>query len=228
MHKRRGWRDEVPPTPGTQNQPGWGGIVYNATSGPVTSVTASFTVPSLSGSTGALASIWVGIGNVMQTGIYAAYYTGYPGDIVTSPHWTWFLGGGVTSQFWDPSAYYSSAGDALTLTLAVVGDYWVATQVNATQGWSYASSTPTQSVNSALGQWNWPYNTAEVIIENEKAAGGGTGLPDYGTLTFSNIATVPALVTADLTYITTVNTHTDQTPGTYSGGAFTMTWANYD
>lgn len=204
-------------------QTGWGGMVYQATSAPVTSVTATFTVPALAGDTGALCSIWVGIGNVMQTGIYSAYNTGSAGNNDPYPAWTWFIQGTGASQFWDSAVYPIAAGDSLTLTLAIAGNYWVATQANHTKGWSYANSTPVQAVGVVTSEWGYPFSTAEIIIEKE----GTANLPDYGTLTFTGIATVPAIVTDDIGYITTVNTNTDQTPGTYSGGSFTMTWNAY-
>jgi hypothetical protein len=225
LERTNTWDGDWPPVPGTSTQTGWGGLVYQATSAPVTSVTATFTVPALSGDAGAYSSIWVGIGNVMQTGIYSIYDTGHSGNNNPLSSWTWFISGsgGAGSEFWDISVYPLAAGDVLTLTLAITGNYWVATQVNHTEGWSVTSSTPVQSVGVCTGQWNYPYNTAEIIIEKE----GSNDLPDYGTLTFSNIATVPAINTFDLNYITTVNVLTDQTPSAYSGGAFTMSWNNF-
>lgn len=215
--------DWPPPVPGNSTQTGWGGMVYQATSAPVTSVTATFTVPTLSGNAGAVASCWVGIGNVFQTGIYLSYNTGSAGNNDPYPAWTWFIQGNGASQFWDSAVYPIAAGNSLTLTLALAGNYWVATQANATQGWSYANSTPVQAVGIATSTWGYPFNTAAIIIEKE----GSANLPDYGSLTFTNIATVPAIVAADIGYITTVNSSTDQTPGTYSNGSFTMNWAAY-
>ncbi len=217
------WDGSWPPVPGTSNQPGWGGLSYLATSAPVTSVTASFTVPSLTGDAGSDCSIWVGIGNVMQTCIYSAYNTGYPGNNDTICPWTWFIQGNGASELWDVAAYPVKAGDSMTLTLALTGNYWVATQVNATSGWTATSRTSVQAVGIATSAWGYPFNTAEIIIEKE----GTADLPNYGSLTFSNIAATPAIVTADLNYINTVNTNTDQTAGTYANGSYTMTWNNY-
>ena len=222
------WQGSWPPqpdpdTPGSSTQTGWGGMVYLATSAPVTSVTATFTVPSLTGNAGALCSIWVGIGNVFQTGIYSAYNTGSPGDNDPYPTWTWFIQGNGASNLFDAAPWPVAAGDSMTLTLALAGSFWVATQVNSTEGWSYVNSVPVQAVGIVTSAWGYPFNTAEVIIEKE----GSANLPDYGSLTFTSIATTPAIVPGDINYITTVNTNTDQTPGTYSGGNFTMTWNNF-
>lgn len=222
------WQGEWPPrpspdTPGNSTQTGWGGMVYQATNAPVTSVTATFTVPSLSGNAGALCSIWVGIGNVFQTGIYSAYNTGSSGNNDPYPGWTWFIAGNGASNLWDIAAWPVAAGDSMTLTLALSGNYWVATQVNNTESWSYVSQVPVQAVGIVTSAWPYPMSTGEVIIEKE----GASNLPNYGSLTFTNIVTVPAIVPAAISYVTTVNTSTDQTPGTYSGGNFTMTWNNY-
>jgi hypothetical protein len=212
-----------PGVPGTKTQPGWGGILYTATSAPVTSVTATFTVPSLSGETGAVASIWVGIGDVMQTGIYCSYDEGQPGNYSNLWPWTWWISGNGAAELWDASAFPVAAGDSMTCSLSVGATTWTATLANATEGWSYANVRAIQAVNVAISDWPFPLNAAGVIIEKE----GTHPLPDYGTLTFTDIVTTPAIVAEDVTYITTVNTDTDQTPGTYSAGSFTMTWHNY-
>lgn len=212
-----------PPTPGVSTQTAWGGIVFTSPTAPVTSVTATFNIPTLSGNTGALASIWVGIGNVFQTGIYSAYNTGSSGNNNPSPPWTWFISGNAVNQFWDAAVYPLAAGDSMTLTLSLSGNYWVATQVNHTENWSYTNNTPVQAVGIGISQWNYPWSTAAIIIEKE----GSANLPDYGSLTFTNIATTPAINPAYLNYVSTVNTNTDQTPGTFSNGAFTMTWNNF-
>ena len=224
---RRGRVDNYEPPPGAplvpgSNQPGWGGYVFASTSAPVTSITASFTIPTLSGQTGSDCSIWVGIGNVMQTGIYSTYNTGSTGNNDTIAPWTWFISGNGASEFWDPAVYTLTAGDSMTLTLALSATFWTATQVNHTAGWNYANATPVLATGVATSTWEYPYNTGEVIIENEN-----TNLPNYGTLTFSSIAMVPAINATYIDAITTVNTSTDQTPGAYSAGSFTMTWSNY-
>lgn len=225
--ERRGstWQGEWPPrpdpdTPGNSTQTGWGGMVYQATNAPVTSVTATFTVPSLSGNAGALCSIWVGIGNVFQTGIYSAYNTGFPGNNSPLPSWTWFIQGNGASNLWDEPAWPVVAGDSMTLTLALSGNFWVATQTNNTESWTYVNQVPVQAVGIVTSAWGYPFNTAEVIIEKE----GASNLPNYGSLTFTNIAATPAIVPAAISYVTTVNSSTDQTPGTFSGGNFTMSW----
>jgi len=214
--------DQSGPVPNAANNTIWGGIQCNSANAPVTSITATFTVPTLSGQAGSEGSIWVGIGNIFQTGIYSFYDTGHSGNNNTLTSWTWFIAGNGASQFWNTALYPSSAGDVMTLTLALSGNYWVSTQSNATQSWTYTNSTPVQAVGIATLGWQYPQNDAVVIIENENS-----NLPNYGTLTFSNISMTPAIDPANITYLTTVGAHTQQTPGTLSGGAFTMTWNNF-
>lgn len=214
-----------PGAPNTGTQTGWGGVVFSQPSEPVTSITATFTIPTLSGETGAVCSIWVGIGNVMQTGIFCYYVSGASGnnEFLDSP-WTWFLSNQTapgTNCIWDTSTFTLAAGNELTLTFSYDETYWYSTQTNHTAGWSYTQQATIQSVNLGNDTWNFPYPNAEIIIEKESAA-----LPNYGTLVFSDVATTPAINTSYITYVDTVNTDTDQT-GVYSNGTFTMTWENY-
>lgn len=196
------------------HQGGWGGYVASNPDG-FTSVSAAFTVPSLSGSSGALCSIWVGLGNVKQTGIFLAYDSGGTGNAVCNA-WTWFLPSG---ELWDTSAYPVKAGDELTLSLSYDDSYWYAEITNATGSWAYTEKKSIQAAligDEAPGGWPFPLTTAEVIIENEGS------LPDYGTVTCADITAVPAF---DSPYpLATIGTAIAQVPGPFSGGSFTMTW----
>lgn len=226
------------PFPGASSGTYYGGINIPSASAPVTSITASVTVPTLSGQSGSLASAWVGFSsgaNILQTGFYFAYdntKTGNCGFAGLSP-WTWWLGGANSngSEIWDPTAFPLTAGDSLTLSMSYSPTgYWTVTQTNNTKSWTYTEYKSFQSVGTCLTAWPYPLNSAYIIIENELADAGqaGSNLPNYGTMTFSDIAMVPAVNPSTVTYITTVdNTHTTQSPGAYSGGAFTMTWGAY-
>ena len=221
--RKNTWKGD-PPVPGTTTQTGWGGIVFNCATGPVTACAGTFTVPSLSGEDGSLCSIWIGIGNVMQTGIYSQYYTGSPGDNDPYPSWTTFIdgSGGGAIQFWSDSRSVT-AGDSVTLEMTLEDDYWTCTQTNSTAGWSYSNVTSCRAVSIVNTQWSYPFNQAEWIIEKE----GSSYLPDYGTLTWTGMSSTPSIDSSSLSYVSTVNTSTDQTPGTYSDGEFTMTWHAY-
>jgi hypothetical protein len=215
--------------------PIWGGAVFVGSSAPTTSITATFTVPPLKGRPGSYASVWVGIGDVMQTGIYLIYDSTQPGNAACSP-WTWFISGNGAGEIWAGNvfnagtAYFPvSAGDSLTLTLSLDSSYWYATQVNHTRGWRYEQKQSVQAVNIASSVWNFPYRDCEVIIENENT---GTekpvyNLPDYGTVTFTDIAAVPAIDPSSILYLSSAQTKVDQSPGIYADGTLTMKWENY-
>lgn len=217
----------VPAPAGTQ--PGWGGVVFGEHSS-YTGITADFTIPSsLPAESGDLVSIWAGIGNVYQCGIYMAYDSAKPGGVSTSP-WSWWLAG--AGELWDATAYPTGAGDSLSLSIEVTGANWLMTIANATQGWSYTEVKSTLCLN--LGTWattsggaqsspGWiyPVGSAEVIIEKE---GAGT-TTDYGSITFTNVTTTPPATVAPSSLFT-VNTAVDQYPGAFdvANGSFTMHW----
>lgn len=212
----------------------WGGCTFAAESGPVTSISATFTIPSFSGDGGAtggsLISIWVGMGNVLQTGVYCEYDTSYSGNVgpYLSP-WTWWLFGTDSngSEIWDQSAFPTASGDVMTCSMSYSGSYWTVEQTNATKDWSWTEYKSFQSVGTCITAWPYPLNDGCVIIEYENGGASGVTLPDYGTVTFTDISMTPAINTSSINYITTANVHTNQTPGTFSDGSFTMTWNNY-
>ena len=196
------------------HQGGWGGYVAGNPDG-FTSVTAAFTVPSLTGQAGSLCSIWVGLGNVKQTGIYLAYNTGDSGNAAANP-WTFFL---PASELWSTTYYPVKAGDALTLTLSFDASYWYAEITDVTQGWAYTEKKSIQAAEIGGGS-PFPLTTAEVIVENEN-----TNLPDFGSVTFTGITSSPAFTSP--MPIAIANAAIDAVPGPFSGGSYTMTWNAY-
>ena len=198
------------------HQTGWGGYVDYG-SAPYTGISATFTVPALSGESGALCSIWVGLGNVKQVGIYCGYAAGAAGNAACNP-WTWFLPAG---ELWKSTAYPVSAGDALTLSLAVAGSYWNASIANATAGWSYTQVKSIQAANIG-NSFPFPLTSAEVIVEKA----GSSALPDFGAITFTGITATPPVSMAPQP-LAIVNTQIDAVPGPFSNGSFTLTWKAY-
>jgi hypothetical protein len=205
-------------------QPGWGGLVFSpgspadAATG-ITSISATFTIPSLTGSSNSLLSVWVGINNVQQHGLYLSYDTTRPGNCHASP-WTWYL---PAAEIWDESAYPYRAGDSVTLTLSYDANWWYVNQTNNTRGWSMSEKKSMQAANigglTGSGQWPFPAQQAEVIIEKE----GTNNLPEYGHIQFSNISM--NLTSGNYSKINTVNgSTTDQTPSDFTGSSFVMTW----
>jgi len=211
------------PNPWTQiadagPQTGWGGIVFINPAG-MTRIACTFTIPALTGSTGALCSVWVGIGNVQQTGLYTAYDVTKPGNCHASP-WTWYL---PAAEIWDEVTYPYKAGDSVTLSLSYDQDYWHITQANNSQGWSFTEQKSVQAANiggrSGSGEYLFPPDRAEIIIEKA----GAQDLPAYGTLTFTNIQLTPS--GGQWQRVVTINGGvTDQEPSLFTGTEFTMAW----
>jgi Domain of unknown function (DUF4082) len=215
----------VPPP--AELQTGWGGYVFNehAAAG-YTGITATFTVPSLSG--GEYDSVWIGMGNVYQVGIYQTYNTSDSGNAANRP-WTWWLPG--AGEAWNAAAFPIAAGDTLTLTMQLTAENWLMTIGNVTEDWSYTEVKSVLAVNigsiadNGAGPAIWPYPvlTAEVIIEKET-----TELPDYGSLLFTEVTTTPAATRLPYPIFTAAG-GIDQYPGPFNlaSGSFTMNWNAY-
>jgi hypothetical protein len=220
--------------PGGGFQTGWAGLAF-AEHASYTGVTATFSVPSsMPLNTAALCSVWVGIGNVYQTGIYLGTTSGNPGNVSASPWSWWFGGGGGAGELWDQAAFPVGAGDSLTLDLSVDGTYWYATITNSTQDWTYTEvrsvlglnvSTWAQDGTGAPVSWGWIYPVpgAEVIVEQE-----ASDLPDYATITFTDVATVPPVSRppAPLFTVPSAADGITQYPSAFSigAGSFSMNW----
>lgn len=217
----------VPPP--AQVQTGWGGMVFDehAAVG-YTGISATFTIPDVTG--GAYDSVWIGLGNVYQTGLYQTYSTGHPGDSLTRPWSQWVPGAG---EAWNAADYPTAAGDTITLAIQLTGTDWLMTIANVTESWTYTQVKSVLQVNvgnianAGAGPpvWPFPLGTAEVIIERE-----GGELPSYETVAFSSITTTPP-ATQDPYPIFTANANIDQYPGpfTLAGGvgSFSMNWNAY-
>ncbi len=212
---------------------GYGGYQFSEHSA-YTGISATFTIPFLSGESGALCSIWVGLGGgnydaIYQTGIYASYNTGYSGNNMTTPWSFWLPGAG---ELWDTTAYPTAAADSLTCTVQLTSTDWLMTLTNHTQNWTYTEVKSVLAINIGSVQnngagptaWAYPNETAWVIIEKE----GSDPNPDYGSIAFTSVTTTPAIVNAPNGFLT-VNTAIDQYPGQFNtgNGSFTMYWNGY-
>jgi hypothetical protein len=203
----------------------WGGYVFDEHAS-YTGITATFTIPACAG--GDFNSVWVGLGGVYQVGVYQTYDTSYPGDSWTRP-WTWWLPG--AGEEWNQDYFPTAAGDTLTLTVEVTTQNWLMTIANSTQGWTYTETKSVLAVNigsihdngAGAAFWPFPLTPAEVIIEKET-----TELANYGSVTFTAIATTPAATQAPYP-IFTANAAIDQYPGAFdlTGGSFTLNWNAY-
>ena len=190
--------------------------------GGYTGISASFTVPALTGPAPSPAgfgfTIWVGLGNANpQTGIYCTWNTGKPGNNAIS-NWTFFDGG---SETWDATAYPTAAGDALTLSVVQGSQYFYITQANATQAWSYTEQKSIQAVATGGTGLVVPKNVAQVLLESE--GGNSSVTPDFGTVTFTAATASPTPLGPPVPWVYVLNDIVS-VPGAYSGGTFTLTW----
>jgi hypothetical protein len=186
----------------------WGG--YSIHHGGTT-VTASWVNPSVQCSVDGDNSLWAGFdgadisNTVEQIGIDLDCRSGVP-----SFH-PW------VEMYPGPSDYFKdtvNAGDTLTASVTVSGSAWTLTESDTTTGW-----TKTFHRRKSAQELS-----AEAIIED---IGGAPPVPDFNTVTFSNI-TVNG---SPLASVGTVHKTTLQRGSTFlskesplSGGTFSITW----
>jgi hypothetical protein len=203
----------------------WAG--WDVTAGNYTSVSASWTVPTVSCSTtaNAYSAMWVGLdgdgsSSVEQTGVsadcdngaaqYSAWYEFYPSSAVTL----------------DAAKYPVSAGDKITASVrydASTEGYTLVLR-DATQGW-----TDTTTGTADLGT----NASAEVIAEAPTDANTNRVVPlaDFGTVAFTDVTVNGAAVGSDSS-AQAIDIADDSTQSilattsalTTDGSAFTVTW----
>jgi hypothetical protein len=193
----------------------WSG--YAVAGGTYRTVTASWVQPSVSCSSTAYSSFWVGIdgdtsNTVEQTGseadcngstpVYSAWYEMYPKFPV---------------YFNDPVA----AKDQFTGTVSTDGrGSFTLTLRDTTQGWT---ETTTQRLKKAR------LASAEVIAEAPSGSGGVLPLADFGTVSFSGATVNGSTLTSStpgidaITMVTSSGTVKAQ-PSGISNGSFSVTW----
>jgi Peptidase A4 family len=149
----------------------WGG--YAATGSGFTSVTATWTEPSVTcNSTNDLYAPWVGIdgygsNTVEQTGVATDCSSGRP------VYQAWYEMYPASPVYLSLSSYPVAAGNSFTGTVTFVGSSkFTLTLVNNSRGWTY---TITKKLSSARRL------SAEVIIESPTGA-----YPNFGSVTFTN------------------------------------------
>jgi hypothetical protein len=193
----------------------WSG--YAVTGGTYRTVTASWVQPSVTCSSTAYSSFWVGIdgdtsSTVEQTGseadcngstpVYSSWYEMYPKFPVNFP---------------DPVA----PGDHFTGTVTTdgTGSFTVTLQ-NTTKGWTEQT---TQRVRKAR------LASAEVIAEAPSSSGGVLPLANFGTASFSGSTVNGQTLTGSTPGIDPITMETSggtvkAKPSSISNGAFSVTW----
>jgi hypothetical protein len=210
----------------------WSGYEFSEHSS-YTAVSATFTIPALTGQAGSVGSIWVGLGNINQCGITFAYDTGYTSNVWATAWSEWVPGG---NQNWDATAYPTKAGDSVTASVQITSTAWVMTIVNHTESWTYAETKSVLATNigellsapSGPAQFPYPLSSAAVIVEDEGDEITGGSTPNYGSIAFTSVTTTPAIYQPPMP-IATENTDIDQYPGPFnlSNGSFTVYWNDY-
>ena len=199
-----------------QTSVNWSGYAAMGTPGQFTSVSTSWTQPTVTcNATNTFSSFWVGLdgdgtNTVEQTGTEADCSNG---TAAYSGWWEMFPNAPVFYQ--NPVA----PGDAMSASVTANGNgNFTLTLSDATQNWT--QTTQQTNANAQLG-------SAEVIAE---APSNGNVLPlsNFGTVTFNNaMVNGAALGNANASTLTMVSANgvTEATPSALTGGnSFTVTW----
>jgi Peptidase A4 family len=195
----------------------WSG--YDAMHGDFTSVSASWTQPTVNCSQGGDVVFWVGLGggtassdSLQQNGtfaqcegstaVYSAWWETWPCNAITQ------YGGTV------------KPGDKITASTVNEGsNRYVLTVTDSTEGWSvHPTETGCNGGTTA---------TAEVITETPEIGGGLADLPDFGKVTYTS-ATINGSPLADASptkvIIARGGVHMDTTTAIKGGNSFSNVW----
>jgi hypothetical protein len=193
----------------------WSG--YAVTGSRYTSVSASWTEPSVSCSGTAYSSFWVGLdGDTSST----VEQTGTDADCSgTSPqYYAWYE---MYPKFPVNFSNPVSRGDKLTASVTSNGSgSFTLTISDTSKGW-------TQTVNARLKSAK--LSSAEVIAEAPSGSGGVLPLANFGTVSFSNAKANGSLLTSTtpgidpITMVTNSGTVKAQ-PSGISSGSFSVSW----
>jgi hypothetical protein len=196
----------------------WGGYAVTG-AGPYKKITGGWNIPRMDCTQGGGdASPWIGIdgwnnGTVEQIGIDLDCVNG-----VASYH-PW------VEMYPGPSDYFKAtvrAGDTMTASVSVSDGTWTLTEGDTTSGWTRTfhrhPGTPRQKAS------------AEAIVE--AVGGGAPRVPDFHTVTFSNVRVGGSpLASAGHLHQTTLERRTtllsQESPLSMSSGSFSITWIHH-
>jgi Peptidase A4 family len=192
----------------------WSG--YAVTGGRYTSVSSSWTEPTVSCSGTAYSSFWVGLdgdtsGTVEQTGTDADCSGSTP------QYYAWYE---MYPKF--PTNYSNPVkpGDHMSASVTTNGSgSFTLTISDSTQGWTKSTNARLKSAKLA---------SAEVIAEAPSSSGGVLPLANFGTVSFSGATVNGSVLTSSTPGIDPITMQSGSTvkaqPSSISNGSFSVTW----
>ncbi|WP_338682992.1 G1 family endopeptidase [Streptomyces acidiscabies] len=195
----------------------WSGYAATGSSGAFTSVTTSWTQPTVTcGSATTYSSFWVGLDG---DGNDALEQTGTEADCINGQavYGAWWEVLPAASTAWDDVTV--KGGDKLTATVTYSGSTFTMTLKDSTQGW-------TKSQTDA-GSSDFQNASAEVIAEAPEVDGSLAKLANFGSVGFTGAkANGSNLDNASPDEITMTNSGgaVRAQPGSLSSGAFSVAW----
>jgi Peptidase A4 family len=197
----------------------WSGYAATGSSGAFTSVSASWSQPTVTcGSKTTYSSYWVGLDGYSNS---ALEQTGTEADCIggRAEYGAWWE---VLPASESDYSVTVKPGDALTASVVYNGNGTFTMKLtDSTEGWSKSTT--------AKGSSGYQDASAEVIAEATEVNGSIAKLSDFGTVDFTGAtADGNALGGYSPTEIVMAgNTDVKAQPGSISGGAFSDTWENY-
>ncbi|MFG2376288.1 G1 family glutamic endopeptidase [Streptomyces sp. NPDC048504] len=202
----------------TVSSTNWSGYAATGSTGAYTSVTSSWTQPSVSCSSATTySSFWVGLDGYSNS---ALEQTGTEADCI---------GGKATYGAWwevlpaSESAYSGvtvKGGDKFTATVTYTGSTFTMTLADSTEGWT--------KTTTHAGSSGFKNASAEVIAEAPEVGGSVASLADFGTVNFTgakaNGSNLDTYSPNEIVMTKSSGSAVRAQPGSISGGSFSDVW----
>ncbi|KAJ3818450.1 aspergillopepsin-2 heavy chain [Lentinula raphanica] len=174
----------------------WAGVFFESPPSDgdtYSSVSGTFTVPSISGSSDGAASAWVGIDGVTYTDAIlqaGVDFTIEDGSVSFDAWYEWY-----PDSAYDFTDFDISAGDSITVSVEATSDSeGTITLENTTTGKSVTQTLSAPDSSATIGGQN-----VEWIVEDFEENGSLVTLCDFGTITFTDASASAGSSTVDLT-----------------------------
>jgi hypothetical protein len=202
----------------TVSSTNWSGYAATGSTGAYTSVTSSWTQPSVTCSSATTySSFWVGLDGYSNS---ALEQTGTEADCI---------GGKATYGAWwevlpaSESAYSGvtvKGGDKFTATVTYTGSTFTMTLADSTEGWT--------KTTTHAGSSGFKNASAEVIAEAPEVGGSVASLANFGTVTFTgakaNGSNLDTYSPNEIVMTKSSSSAVRAQPGAISGGSFSDAW----